>query len=1154
MLTAYTPPALLGIHRATKHFTLMKKILSLFVALLATICIHAAVDYDFFSYGLAYNITSDSTAAVTYQYRPFFPSDYAYQFLKNATIPDSVTYKGTSYRVTSIAPSAFEQSPELTSVTIPNSVTNIGGSAFRNCKKLTSITIPNSVKSIGSGAFYGTPWYEDQPDGVIYISTVLYKYKGDMPDNTNINIKEGITSISNYAFQNDTNLTSITIPNSVTSIGDYAFKGCTSLTSVTIPDSVTSIGDYAFRGCTSLTSVTIPSSVTSIGYSAFEGCTSLTSVVWNAKKCNIIGYYGPFDKDLTSFTFGDEVDSIPDGLCRGMYNLISITIPNSVTSIGENAFEDVLNIVYSGTATGSPWGAKNVNGYVDDYFVYNDATKTTLLGCGSAAPDGITIPNSVISIKEYAFEHCSLLTSITIPKNVRSIGNRAFTGCSKLTSVIWDAQKCGGWGWHDAPFCPISSQITSFSFGNEVDSIPDYLCYEMKNISSITIPESVTSIGENAFSSCTSLTSIIISNGVTDIRNNAFTSCNGLVSMIVESGNTHYDSRDNCNAIIETATNTLLYGCQTTIIPNSVTRIGNKAFYSCTGLTSVTIPNSVTSIGWSVFADCTNLISMIVEEGNPSFDSRNDCNAIIETATNTLLYGCQTTIIPNSVTSIGYNAFGGCTGLTSITIPNSVTSIDRYAFWWCKGLTSITIGSSVTSIGSSAFFNCPIKSANILAVTPPELSDYYHSWEVLNVPCGSKNAYSSAANWSLYTNIQEHTADYFYSAIVTSNNVDWGKTDYDSAKNCSENNTLTATPNFGYEFTGWSDGVTDNPRILDLTQDTIITAIFRQTTSGQCGESLYWNFRNGKLQITGTGTMYDYSADPVPWLLFRDSSAIQSIDIQAGATTIGKSAFRDISTITSIELPNTLTTIGDSAFAECTGLKEASFGTDLQTIGKNAFTGCRKLYNIYAYAVEAPVANESSFSNYNATLHIPCDHMDNYKYDMVFGLFRYMECISADPAVTDDVVVEPAINDVIFTWPASDNVGTYTLEIRCDGSVFCTLLFNANGQLTGISFAPARNSAQHNTNTAQLTSNGYRFTVTGLQSDTQYTFIIVVKDNSDNILQTYTGDFRTKEDNPNTALDDCNIIDETPRKVFRNGQVYILRSGKIYTLAGEEIK
>ena len=189
--------------------------------------------------------------------------------LTSVTIPNNVT---------TIGDWAFSDCSDLTSVTFGNSVTSIGRFAFENCKRLTSIEIPNSVTSIGSSAFKGTGWYNTQPDGMVYVGKVLYEYKGTMPANTSIIIKEGTLGIGGSAFNFCSGLTTVTIPNSVMTIGGGAFNYCSGLMSVTIPNSVTSIGDYAFYGCSGLTSFVIPNSVTSIGNFAVNSCKGLTSV------------------------------------------------------------------------------------------------------------------------------------------------------------------------------------------------------------------------------------------------------------------------------------------------------------------------------------------------------------------------------------------------------------------------------------------------------------------------------------------------------------------------------------------------------------------------------------------------------------------------------------------------------------------------------------------------------------------------------------------------------------------------------------------------------------------------------------------------------------------------------------------------------------
>jgi len=266
------------------------------------------------------------------------------------------------------------------------------------------------------------------------------------------------------------------------------------------------------------------------------------------------------------------------------------------------------------------------------------------------------LPKGTTSIGNSAFSGCTGLTSITIPSSVTSIGGYAFDGCTGLTSIT------------------IPSSVTSIGV-SAFDGCT--------GLTSITIPDSVTSIGIGAFDGCTGLTSITIPSSVTSIGNTAFSGCTGLTSIT---------------------------------IPSSVTSIENMAFYECTGLTSITIPSSVTSIGIGAFSGCTNLTNITVDEKNTIYDSRNNCNAIINKETNTLIQGCKTTTILSSVTSIGGYAFSGCTGLTSITIPSSVTSIGNMAFSRCTGLTSITIPDSVKSIGFNVFVGC----TGLISITIPD--------------------------------------------------------------------------------------------------------------------------------------------------------------------------------------------------------------------------------------------------------------------------------------------------------------------------------------------------------------------------------------------------------------------------------------------------
>ena len=565
---------------------------------------------------------------------------------------------------------------------------------------LLSSSIPSIAYDCKVDGIYYDLNNDDKTASVTYIgfysSNNKDAYVGNIiiPKSTTYNgTTYSVTSIGNRAFHGCSGLTSVTIPNSVTSIGEYAFYYCSGLTSVTIPNSVTSIGYNAFADCSGLTSVTIPNSVTSIGSSAFSCCSGLTSVTVDKNNgtydsrdnCNAI-----IETSTNKLIVGCNNTIIPNSVtaiseyaffrCSG---LTSVTIPNSVTSIGDGAFCDCTGLTF------------------------------------------VSIPNSVTSIGYNTFYYCSGLTSVTIPNSITSIGDRAFEGCSGLTSVTIgnSVTTIGEFAFYGC------SKITSVTIPNSVTSIGNYAFYNCSGLTSVTIPNSVTSIGYGAFANCSGLTSVTIPNSVTFISEIAFGGCSGLTSVTVDKDNGTYDSRDNCNAIIHTSTNKLIVGCNNTIIPNSVTSIGDNAFlvcsgltsvtipnsvtsigkyafYNCSGLTSVTIPNSVTSIGYGAFGGCSGLTSVTVDKNNGTYDSRDNCNAIIETSTNKLIVGCKNTTIPNSVTSIGDRAFEGCSGLTSVTIGNSVTSIGKYAFAGCWGLTSVTIGNSVTSIGDYAFTDC----------------------------------------------------------------------------------------------------------------------------------------------------------------------------------------------------------------------------------------------------------------------------------------------------------------------------------------------------------------------------------------------------------------------------------------------------------------
>ena len=713
-----------------------------------------------------------------------------------------VTYRGSSYDDEYTGSVVIPENVTYDGTTY--SVTSIGDWAFDGCTGLTSVVIGNSVTSIETGAFYGCSGLTSIviPSSVTSIGSYAFE---DCKALTSVEIPNSVTSIGERAFDYCYGLTSVVIGNSVTSIGWQAFYGCTGLTSITIPNSVTSIGWQAFDGCTGLTSITIPNSVTSIEDDAFRGCTGLTSVV--------------VDGNNTKYDSRENCNAIIETenntLILGCKNTV---IPNSVTSIGNNAFYKCTGL----TSVTIPNSVKSIGKYA-------------FRGCTGLT--SVVIGNSVTSIGWQAFYGCTGLTSITIPNSVTSIEGYAFEDCTGLTSVV---------NFSNLTFNKGSSDYGNVAhYADKVYNAPNgfidgnfiwlkneggmILAGYLGDATEITLPADYNgenyAIGNYAFYDCYGLTSITIPNSVKSIGESAFNGCSGLTS-------------------IE--------------IPNSVTSIGSGAFERCTGLTSITIPNSVTSIESGAFERCTGLTSVVVDGNNTRYDSRENCNAIIETETNTLISGCKNTVIPNSVTSIGERAFDYCYGLTSITIPNSVTSIGSGAFCGCTGLTSITIPNSVTSIGSSAFYGC----SNLRLV-------YNNS--SLNITAGSTG--------------NGYVAYYANTVILESDDI---QGDYVFR-------TISGLP-------------------------TLVAYI------GNDAEIILPDNYNGGNYAIGVN-------------VFKKNNTITSIVIPNSVTSIGREAFDECTGLTSITIPNSVTSIGDYAFRGCTGLTSVVIGNSVTSIGNEAFSG-----------------------------------------------------------------------------------------------------------------------------------------------------------------------------------------------------------------------
>ena len=643
----------------------------------------------------------------------------------------------------------------------------------------------------------------------------------------------------------------------------------------------------------------------------------------------------------------------------------------------------------------------------------------------------------------------------------------------------------------------IPAAVTYNSVSYSVTSIGESAFFYCTGLTSVTIPNSVTSIGGWAFKDCTGLTSVTIPNSVKSIGEVAFSGCSSLTSVT---------------------------------IGNSVTSIGAEAFHGCTRLTSVTIPNSVTSIGDRAFYGCTGLTSVT---------------------------------IPNSVTSIGNHAFCDCSGLTSITIPNSVTSIGGWAFADCSSLTSVIIPNSVTSIGRGAFWRCSaLTSITMDPLSPPIIDedswpgdgpvgvifDECYNIENIYVPCGRLDTYQTADLWSNYASKMRFAPlPYIINTNAEKGNI---ATNIDSLTICDEPFvTCTATPDRGYYFVKWADGNTDNPRTIELTQDTTMEAIFAIYTKGKCGDHLTWTYSNYCLNIHGSGAMWNDGFEET-WYASREN--IQLINLPPNITNIGNGVFAGCTNLASVNIPNAVTSVGEWAFSGCTGLNDVVLGTAVKVLEIGAFNGCNYIETITCYSMRPPTVKDYALNGlpYSTIVYVMADYLNTYVMHDAWGLYD-VRPLGATTTQTTDLTVTPDETTANVTWPAVQGAYTYELVIKDrSGNTVCTLVFNANGQLTAIAFnAPARDRAPQ-----QPQANGFEFTVTGLDRGTGYDLTMTSKDSGGSTLDQKTVSFTTTTETT-TGIDQVRQQKTVnTNKVIRNGILYIERDGKTYNAHGARVR
>ncbi len=683
-------------------------------------------------------------------------SDNAFHYYENLR---SVSLPST---LTSIGEAAFWACSSLQSITLPNNLTNIGLNAFRACHSLTQVLIPASVTSIdgsafecctgltdvvfegnslefGSGAtfydctslknvfFNGTraDWAASRgSSGSVLPAAAQIYYKNDLissgtcGDNSSgnntqwkltkagtliITVGTGYTEggIADFAYGKapwyqdiyDSGIRCLIIGSGIKTIGSYAFADCTDLAEIIVPDGVISIGNGAFLQNSGAKRVVLPPSTVYIGHGALRDCSALTSV--------------SLPDSMSNRLFLD--------MFEGCTNLKSVDIPDGITDIYEGDLASCPNwtdIYYDN------WGR-----------VWNRVVSNVR----DSIPDRMNV-----HFKDNIYDSGSCGENVTW--TLTADGTLTISGTGAMTDYTYDSR---------SPWYSCRTYIKRVVMQQGVTSIGDHAFWDCSGLTSVTIPDGVTSIGGDAFSGCAALTSVTIPGSVTNVGQYAFDNCSSLTDIyyggygtdwqklnvsIPTSATVHFKDniygKGDCGINVTwelTGDGTLIisgtgrisnysydnnapwYSCRAyikrVVIQQGVRAIGDRAFYYCENLTSVTIPDSVTSIGVETFSGCSGLTSVTIPDGVTSIGDYAFAYCVSLTSVT----------IPDSVTSIGDYAFSGCSGLTSVTIPDSVTSIGDYAFAYCVSLTSATIPEGVTSIGNSAFSGC----SGLTSVTIP---------------------------------------------------------------------------------------------------------------------------------------------------------------------------------------------------------------------------------------------------------------------------------------------------------------------------------------------------------------------------------------------------------------------------------------------------
>ena len=916
----------------------------------------SAAAYSFESAGIYYNITGDNTVEVTYSDR----NNNTYS--GSISIPETVTNNGTEYSVTTIGESAFKGSA-VTSVSMPEGITIIGFEAFSGCQNLESVALPESLTTLGIRTFGGCQSLKTIkiPSGVRAIPSSCFNGCSSLES---VTIPEGVTSIEGSAFWS-CNLNALTLPESLETIGSYAFCNNCVLKSVNIPAKVKTIESDAFYNCgltelvipeevqtidnyafcnNPLKKLTLPSTITSIGSGAFLNNYSLQSITCNATTPpslgenafnhnisttvkvplssiaayrqaegwkNFTNYYGgeviadgityridendamvaAAEATLTEANIPSSVEfegnqypviKINDRVFSGNTNLTSVTLPESLTTLGDRAFYTCKSL------------------------------KT------------IKIPSGVTAIPDYCFNHCLSLESVTIPEGVTTIGDGAFVGCNLKELTL--------------PSTVTMIESGAFLSNNRCQSI---------TCNATTPPN----LGENVFGYNASTTVKVPLQSIAAYRQaegwKGFANYYG-GEMIADGITYRIDDNGAMVAVAEATLteanipssvefegnqypvikiNDRVFSGNTNLmsvtLPESLTTLGDRAFYTCKSLKTIKIPSGVTAIPGHCFDGCSSLESVTIPEG-------------VMTIGDVAFYACSINALtlPESLEKIGIGAFCNNCVLKSVNIPAKVKTIGAWAFSVC-GLTDLVIPEGVQTIGNEAFlYNNNLQSITCNAATPPTLGDNAFDNDItpsIKVPLQSIVAYRQAEGWKNFTN--------YYGGEVVADGITYRIDDNEAMVAAAEATLTEANIPSSVEFEGNQYPVI---KINDevFSGNTNLTTVTLPEGLVEIGVSAFKECKNLE-SVTLPESLTTLGGEA-----FRGNTNLTTVTLPAGLVGIGVYAFYGCKNLESVTLPESLTTLGSRSFESCQSLKTIKIPSGVTAIPDHCFEGCSSLESV----------------------------------------------------------------------------------------------------------------------------------------------------------------------------------------------------------------